>query len=173
MRPAQHHKLVLSIYLSARGFAFVLFEGPLAPYDWGIHEVRGRSRNARCIRLVERVLERYEPDALVIQDTSASGTRRAPRIQKLNLAIGEIADAWGVPIYAYSRVHVRQCFAAPNFPTKQTIAEAIARHVPAFERYLPPPRKPWDSEHARMGLFDAAALALTFFHSLTDGTPVA
>jgi hypothetical protein len=46
---------------------------------------------------------------------------------------------------------------------KQIIAEAIARHVPAFERYVPPPRKPWMSEDARMGLVDAAALGLVFF----------
>ena len=48
---------------------------------------------------------------------------------------------------------------------KQSLAETIARHIPAFARYLPPPRKPWMSEDSRMSLFDAAALALTFFQS--------
>jgi hypothetical protein len=38
----------------------------------------------------------------------------------------------------------------------------IAKHIP-FEQHVPPPRKPWKSEDARMGLFDAAALALVFF----------
>jgi hypothetical protein len=41
----------------------------------------------------------------------------------------------------------------------------------AFERYVPTPRKSWKSEDARMGLFDAVALALTFFQraSGSDG----
>jgi hypothetical protein len=42
-------------------------------------------------------------------------------------------------------------------------------HIPAFERYVPPPRKPWKSEDARMGIFDAAALALTFFKDEAGG----
>jgi len=46
--------------------------------------------------------------------------------------------------------------------TKDTIAAAIAKHIPAFERFLPPPRKLWKSEDARMGIFDAAALASRF-----------
>ena len=48
---------------------------------------------------------------------------------------------------------------------KQMVAEAIAKHIPAFERYVPPPRKPWMSEDSRMGLFDAAALGLVFFQN--------
>ena len=49
--------------------------------------------------------------------------------------------------------------------TKDTIAAAIAKHVPDLEYFLPPPRKPWKSEHVLMGLFDAAALALTYFYA--------
>ena len=50
-----------------------------------------------------------------------------------------------------------------GFANKQVIAGLIAKHIPAFERHVPPPRKSWMSEDARMGLFDAAALALLFF----------
>jgi hypothetical protein len=50
-----------------------------------------------------------------------------------------------------------------GFANKQMLAGLIAKHIPAFERHVPPPRKPWMSEDARMGLFDAAALALVFF----------
>jgi len=41
--------------------------------------------------------------------------------------------------------------------TKHKIAEAIAKHIPALDLYVPPARKPWMSEKARMGIFDAAA----------------
>jgi hypothetical protein len=54
-------------------------------------------------------------------------------------------------------------FASAGLANKQSLAEVIAKYIPAFERHVPPPRKPWMSEDARMGLFDAAALALVFF----------
>jgi hypothetical protein len=50
-----------------------------------------------------------------------------------------------------------------GFTNKQMLASLIAKHIPAFERHVPPPRKPRMSEDARMGLFDAAALVLVFF----------
>ena len=168
MNASSRHRLVLAIYLSSRGFAFALFEGPLSPYDWGVHVARGPRKNACCLRRIEKILAGYEPDALVTQDTTSTGTRRTARIQQLNLSIGEIAETQGVPTHAYSRIHVRGCFASLPVVTKQTMAEAIAKSIPAFERYLPPQRKPWMSEHARMALFDAAALALTHFRA-ADG----
>jgi hypothetical protein len=55
-------------------------------------------------------------------------------------------------------------------PTKGGIAETIAKHIPAFDRFLPPRRKLWMSEDVRMGLFDAAALAFTFFYGQAEST---
>jgi Holliday junction resolvasome RuvABC endonuclease subunit len=155
---------VLSAYVNTRGFAFVLFEGSaLSPFDWGIQEVRGPRRQHRCLSSVVAIMDRYRPDILVIQDTSASGTRRALRLVRLNAAIAGLAEDRGTPVYAYSRADVYDAFQYLGFSNKQTLAELIAKHIPAFERYVPPPRKPWMSEDARMGVFDAAALALVFF----------
>jgi hypothetical protein len=36
--------LVLSIYPFSRGFAFVLFEGPENPLDWGVKEIKGEHK---------------------------------------------------------------------------------------------------------------------------------
>ena len=47
--------------------------------------------------------------------------------------------------------------------TKREIAEAIVREFPELEPRLPPVRKIWMSEDVRMSIFDAAALAITFF----------
>lgn len=163
MNSRRRHDLVLAIYPNARGFAFVLFEGPLSPVDWGIIEVRRKSKNAGCVRRIRAIFGRYTPDVLVLQDMSESGTHRANRVRRLNRAIEEFAVARHVPVVAYSRAQVRECFAESELATKQSIAELIAKRITAFERFLPPPRRIWMSEHARMGLFDAAALALTFF----------
>jgi hypothetical protein len=74
-----------------------LFEGPLSPFDWGVKEVRGRMKHRRCLSNIEALLGRYQPDILVLQDTSPSGTIRAPRIEHLNAAIATVANGCGMP----------------------------------------------------------------------------
>ncbi len=167
MKARRRYNLVIAIYPSARGFAFVVFEGPLSPVDWSVREVRGRHKNQRCLVGIAAVLERYRPEVLVLQDMSPTGTHRAHRLRELNTSIGELGEDRGITVCAYSRAQVREAFEPFSLANKHAIAEAIAKHIPALERYLPPPRKPWMSEDARMGLFDAAALALTFFQNLT------
>jgi hypothetical protein len=157
---------VFAIYPNTRGFAFVVFEGQLAPVDWGVKTIRGKRKHSQCLRHIEKILARYDPDSVILQDMSPFGTRRASRIRKINSATEELCELRGVPTYTFSRAQVRSAFSYLGMMTKQAIAQAIAKHVPAFERYLPPTRKPWMTEDSRMGLFDAAALAWTFFSLL-------
>jgi Holliday junction resolvasome RuvABC endonuclease subunit len=163
MNLSRRHAFVLAIYLNTRGFGFVLFEGHLSPVDWGVKELRGPGKHRRSLAGIVTILDRYLPAVLVIQNTSLNGTTRAGRITKLNAAVAEIAEGRGILVHAYSRADVQRAFAYLGVPNKQSLAEMIANHIPAFERYVPPPRKPWMSEDTRMGIFDAAALALTFF----------
>jgi hypothetical protein len=163
MNGFRRYELVLSIYPNTRGFAFVLFQSSLSPFDWGVKEVRGRRKHSRCLAKIVTILDRYQPEILVLQDTSPDGTRRVRWVTNLNAAIAELAEGREILRYRYSREDVRGAFGYLGAVNKQIIAEAIAKHIPVFERYVPPPRKPWMSEDARMGLFDAAALALVFF----------
>jgi hypothetical protein len=166
---SERYTVVAAIYLNSRGFAFVLFEGPLAPRDWGAVEARGKDKRVRLLARIDGLLSRYKPDVLVLQDTSHNGTHRPHRIRHLNEAVAETGERYGLQVLSFSRVEVREHFAYLGSVTKDTIAAAIAKHIPAFERFLPPPRKLWKSEDARMGIFDAAALALTFFQA--NGQP--
>ena len=172
MRPAKRHLITLAIYFSNRGVSFVLFEGTLSPYDWGIFEVRGPGKEAKCQRKIRQLLDQYEIDVLVLQDTSPEGTHRATRLITLNAGVEAAAQHHGIPVFKYSRDDVYATFASAGFSNKQTLAEVIAKHIPAFARHVPPPRKPWKSEDARMGLFDAAALALVFFQKGGHGATV-
>ena len=169
MKGRKRYNLVLAVYPSARGFAFVVFEGPLSPVDWSVREIRGRHKNQKCLIGIAALFVRFQPEALVLQDMSAAGTRRACRLRELNATIAELAGERGVPVFTYSRAQVQEAFEPFGFTSKRVIAEAIAKHIPVFDRYLPPVRKPWMSEDARMALFDAVALALTFFQSAAGG----
>jgi hypothetical protein len=160
----KRYDLVLAIYPQSRGFAFVLFEGWLAPVDWGTHEARGSDKNARCLNRINSILELHMPDVVVLQDMSDSETRRAPRIQELNARIALLADLRGMIVRKYSRVEVIEYFTDLGAATKQNMAETIAKHIPALGLYVPPKRKPWMSEDPRMGIFEATALAWLYFH---------
>jgi hypothetical protein len=165
MTTSRRYNLVLAIYPHTHGFAFVLFEGPLAPVDWATVEVRGDDKNRQCLRRISQLFGKYAPDALVLQNMSEGSVRRAARIRDLNEATVLLAETQSIPVFAFSRMQVRQGFGHLGVVTKYSVAEGIAKHVPAFERFLPPTRKIWMSEDARMGIFDAAALILTFYQS--------
>src|SRR5262245_26095271 len=119
----RRHDFVLATYVHARAFAFVLFEGPHSPVDWGVGGVRGAKRNELCLRILTRVLERYRPDVLVVQDMSDHGTHRVCRIRGLNEMVVNLATSLSIPIYAFSRSDVQQFFAARGIATKHGIAE--------------------------------------------------
>jgi hypothetical protein len=160
----RRHNLVLAVHLQSRGFAFVLFEGWLAPVDWAVHEVRGPNKNARCLKRIESIFDLHTPDVVVLQKMSGGGTRRVVRIQELNQDIVDLAESRGIDVRLYSRAELRQAFAYHyDAMTKQRIAETIAYRIPALGLYVPPARKPWMSEHGRMGIFEAAALAWMYF----------
>jgi hypothetical protein len=163
MNDERRYTIVLAVYFNTRGFAFVLFKGSLSPVDWGVKEVRQPRRHANSLSRLSAIFDRGQPNILVIQDNSQQGTRRAARIIKLNVAIVKLAREREIPVYAYSRAEVLDAFGYLGIANKQMIAEGIAERVPAFERYVPRPRKPWKSEDARMGIFDAAALGLAFY----------
>ena len=163
----KRHDLVLAIYLQSRGFAFVLFEGWLAPVDWGVYDARGADKNARCLDRIKSLFALHTPDVLVVQDMSDGGTRRANRIRELNGDVAELANHRGVLVRSYSRTQIIEYLEELGTVTKHGIAETIVKHIPALSLYLPPARKPWMSEDARMGVFDAVALAWMFFRRST------
>jgi hypothetical protein len=153
-------ELVLAVFPSTRGFGYAVFEGPDSLVDWGVKAVRSGQKNLECLRKVRELLAFYRPDALVLEDYQGRGSRRAKRIRMLINLMAAHATEERIPAASYSRSEVRASF---GLTTKRRIAEAIVREFPELEPRLPPVRKIWMSEDVRMSIFDAAALAMTFF----------
>lgn len=163
MNHAHWDGLVLAVHLTTRGLAYVLFEGPMAPVDWAVKEVRGPRKNARCLDRLSKIIERYPPDTLVIEDCSGTGSHRSARIRRLYRAVEVVARSQTIDVFRYSRRQVRQCFEKVGVNTKREIAQAISQLIPALSHRMPPIRKAWMSEDSRMSIFDAASLAMTFY----------
>lgn len=162
MPHAHLHSMVLSVYLNHRGFTFVLFEGPESPFDWGARGSRQRT-GTEIVAEVKKMIDRYRPEVLVIEDTSVKGSRRTPRIRRMYRKLMHLAQVEYVDLCRFSRAEVRGTFVAVGASTKYEIAKAIAAQVPAFAHRVPRPRKAWEGPDRREHLFDAAALGLTFY----------
>jgi hypothetical protein len=163
-------QLICAIYPSTRGFGYAVFEGPTTLVDWGVKTVRKRQKNLASLAKVRELLSFYRPDVIVLEDYQGRGSRRTKRIQTLINLIAAHATEVRIPTAAYSRADMRACF---GLTTKRGIAEALVREFPELEPRLPPVRKIWMSEDVRMNIFDAAALAITFFDRKSRGKQAA
>lgn len=163
MRRAVQAPFILAVSPSPRGFAFVLFEGPTTPFDWGIKDLRGPKKNERSLAAIKRLVRLYHPAVLVIDDPDAKGVRRGKRTRSLLRALASFAAAERIRTGKYTKLEVRRAISLAGSHTKAELAKEVASRVEALATRLPPPRKIWMSEDPRQSLFDAAALGLTFF----------
>ncbi|MHB8519870.1 MAG: RuvC family protein [Limisphaerales bacterium] len=150
----------LAIDPTHRGFGFAVLEGPDRLIDWGVKTVRG-NKQAGCLRKVRELVDQYQPTVVVLENCAARGSRRCARVQRLIERIRALAIKNGVKPRLVSRAQVRNAFAPAS--TKHEIACAIAERFPELAPLLPPVRKPWMSEDARMNIFDAVGMGMTAF----------
>lgn len=164
MKPAA--SLTMAIHATSRGFGYVLFEGPFVVHDWGTVAVKS-DKNAACLRKLEAMLDRFMPEALVLELAGKGSSLHSERIGRLYVAAAGMAASKGVSVHVYPFSEVQACFRSVRAHTRQEIAEAVSRSVDALSELVPKPRRAWDGEHRRMAIFCAAALVLTHFQAGT------
>ncbi|MDA2925808.1 hypothetical protein MYX78_01015 [Acidobacteria bacterium AH-259-G07] len=160
---SQDQQGVLAVDPITRGFAFAIMEGSDVLVDSGIKHVR-QDKHTRCLKRIAELLEHYQLDAVIVEDYTGKGSRRCLRVQRLIRAIDNLAAQRRIATYSFSREKVRNTFSRFGAVNRYEIATVIADHLPQLAPRLPPPRKLWMTEDDRMSIFDAVALALTFFH---------
>lgn len=154
--------LTLGIHPTSRGFGWVAFEGPFAPYDWATVGYQG-DKNTSCLRSIERLLDRLKPETVVLEGFEHTASSRSKRIARLCRGIVALAADRGVGVAIYTRHDIRSAFRNVGARSRHEIAQAVIRHVDAFRHRFPKARQLWDSEDKRMSLFSAAALVLTHY----------
>jgi hypothetical protein len=150
---------ILAIAPSTRGFGFALVEGLNTLADWGVKSVDG-DKNAGAVARVKAMIVHYGPDIVVLEDASAKSVRRARRIRELTKRILAMSKSQDVSVILLKREQVRRVFFGDGQGTKYALAQILAERFPELGVRLPPKRRPWMSEDSRMGIFEAAALAL-------------
>lgn len=146
---------------SNKGFGYAVFELPFRLVECGFAHVSG-DKNAGATVRFEKLLIRFRPDTVVLEDAEAPGSRRHPRVRRLAETLAKLARERGIAVSTVARVAVLKCFApADGRATKYTIAKQLSKQFPELGDCLPPPRKPWRTEDRRLAIFDAVALAVT------------
>jgi hypothetical protein len=153
----------MGFHPTARGFGWTVLESPLAVVEAGTfeHKQPGR-KNENGLHRLGRLLDRFTPETLVLEAFDKQSSLRSARIRKLCLAAVALAADRGVEIVVYKRAETRKAFAAQ---TRDDIAEAVLRTLPALQVHYPGRRRPWEGEAGRLAIFTAAALVLTHFHA--------
>lgn len=154
---------VLSIDPANRGFGFTIMEGKEKIIDWGVKEVRGNAINGYINKVIE-LIDLYQPDIIVVEDSVHKDSRRCQRVKELIKRIIGLAKEKWIKTYSYSRSDIRKAFSQLGVSTKYKIAQAISKQFPGLSPRLPPYRKCFMPEDYRMAIFDAISFALTFYH---------
>ena len=155
--------LVLAIHFSSRGFGWAVFESPLSHVAAGVYTPT-RYKDDRCIKRIDRLLGRYQPQAVILEAFDEGSLRRS-RIRDLGRRVVSLVEGHAHDLAILTREDVQAAFADVGARTREEIAEAVHRSVPALRYRLPKRRTPGDSERKSLPMFSAAALALTHYHN--------
>lgn len=154
-RPSLRSRYV-GIDVRAGRFAFVATEGSVV-LDSG-NRTCGKSQFDDCLGFsLDRILKTYKPSTLILR------VHTDPRTRKIAAAIRRKARKQSIRLVTIRPAMVRHYFGRHDATTKYEIAQQVAMLLPGMAWKLPPNRKPWESEHHRMSIFDAAAVLLTYF----------
>jgi RNase H-fold protein (predicted Holliday junction resolvase) len=144
---------ILGIDPCTRGYGFAVFDVPHFLADWGVAKLRGKKFLEHRTRL-EAMIERFKPDIVVLPD---------PADRKQNAILRKLVDTLGhstsmrISLRVVSMDAVRNAFPS-DARTKYQRAEVLVKALPELHELLPRPRKIWESEDARMNIFDALCL---------------
>lgn len=150
---------ILGIALSSRGFGYAVLEGENNLVDFGRKRLYG-DRDKGTLAAIEKVIARYQPDALILQDAhKAKGTNRIPRIKEVSRKITALAKKKNIKVVKISGKELRTKLLGNEDGTKHEMAILMARRFPdRLASRLPPKRRSFDNEDPRMDYFDAVGL---------------
>jgi hypothetical protein len=155
--------LVLAMYPNMSGLCYAVFEGKSSAIDWGI-KTAGKAKEKGLERHAQWLIKVFSPATIILPKRGAVAPR-SDRLQLIVSNIEKLANECGIRVHSYTRSDIQQHFIRHKVKSKDGIARVIARLLPEFVQHLPPWRKKWMSEDYRMGLFDAAALAMVYFET--------
>jgi hypothetical protein len=160
---------VLTVHLRPQRFGFAVFKGARQLLDWGGSTYPAPNGSSAPIsKRIYPLLEMYAPSVVVVRKITKSPGERYEDLRPIVSAIREQAAAHSAEVVFVGREEVRRVFGRFGKTTKYDIAIQVATFFPELMWKLPPPRKPWQTEHRNMAIFDAASLGIAYFSRFGD-----
>jgi hypothetical protein len=158
-----HHLRVVALDLRSRKFGFAVMEGSRTLLDWGIKGYRTHRDLAHVAqRRIAPILTLFVPSVVVLE-AGSSGKYEEPRLEIILGAIQAEVLRRSIDLVFVRKDGIRAALGKGERITKQQIAAHIVLLFPELTWMLPQERKPWQSEHHNMAVFDAIALALAYW----------
>lgn len=157
---------ILALAPSTKGIGFAVIDANGALADWGLKRL-AHVDNDWCVLAVEKLLKRYQPGLIVLEDYWAADVRRVERIKDLGHRLISLAKNKKLRVVLTLRKHVSRAILGADGATRWEIAEHLAKKFPEQLGFrLPPKRRFWMNEDPRMSIFTAVSLAISI-HSKT------
>lgn len=157
----------IAVDVHPHNFGFVVLEN-LRVLDCGTRRC-DRTQSSDCLgQRFQRILRAYTPSVVVMRLYRRSRPARGTGRPALIDTIRAVAVESRVEVVGLQSHEIQNFFLSRNARTKHERAQAVALLLPELAWKLPPQRKLWQSEHYRMSIFDAAAVALTFIVVRSD-----
>src|SRR5687768_11125324 len=93
-------KRALAIDPTTRGMGFAILEGAESLVDWGVKHAEG-DKNDGCLEHVSRLIKRFRPDIIVIEDVA--GSRRGSRVNQLLGMAAKLCTEQGIAVRRVDR----------------------------------------------------------------------
>lgn len=164
--PIRRRVLALDVRPQRAGYA--VFEGAGRLLDAGLTI---RRTGADIQGQLKAVFQIYRPHVLLIRRIERRSRRNHPRTRVNLRTARRLAFALNIRIVQISEQQIRAYFENADVYSKYQIASSLASTFPELAHRLPPARKLWQSERARMSIFDAVSYGVAYFAllSTTDG----
>ena len=148
----------IGIEATSKGFCFAVLEDTQRLIDWGGRELRGAIATGTFIHKLSRVIDRYRPDVLVIEDPAESF--KGSKVKDWLAWAEEFAkEERKIKCVAVSQEEFR-AYTSSYGSSKREMAMRLARLFPELEDLVPPKRKAWEHEKRSMRIFVALERAL-------------
>ena len=154
----ENFEQVLAIYPNSKGYAYVLMEGPTEVIDKKMVSV-SPVNNIRILNEVKNLIDKYNPNSLILEDTTCKFSRKGSRGKQLLRSISSSAKHKGIQVFSYTREDVRFVFEIWKAKNKFEIA--------GFDMLLYPKPKYPNSQKYLTALFDAVSLGITHYYKTT------
>jgi len=144
----------LGVSVNPRSFGFVIIENG-SVLDTGVRSCWTPEFEDCLGSRLQRIVQTYKPSALILRTSQSNNA--VPQKKVLLHAIKRVGKQHNLTTFQIGHSSLRRYFLGYHATTKHEIASAVARLLPELAWQLPRKRKPWESEHYRMAIFDAAA----------------